>query len=312
VKLASLFIYRILTPTMMDISDDDPVVWRRIPTYPKYEASSKGEIRRIGAPINLTVYQDEPEDYWRVTIRHNKQSIPREVHILVADAFLPPATDSKCTIDHCDTNKSNNTPFNLQRISASEQQRRVWKNRSRTNRKNEVAVDLPGEEWRTVIIDNVKTGSRSFLYEYAVSSFGRVKTVKSNKLFNMTAPTRGYNRIRLFKKNYYVHRLVASAFIGAPPFSKAIVDHHAKPKTNNRVDNLFYRTQAENIQRAVGQRVAQVEPSGKLINVFDSQNEAAKSVQGVHSAIGRAIKSGKLYKGFAWKSVPLALMRRLA
>ena len=45
-----------------------------------------------------------------------------------------------------------------------------------------------------------------------------------------------------------VHRLVAMAFHGPPPFEGAVVRHLNGNKLDNRVENLAWGTQAENVQ----------------------------------------------------------------
>jgi hypothetical protein len=61
----------------------------------------------------------------------------------------------------------------------------------------------------------------------------------------------GYMVVQFRGKKYKVHRLVAEAFLGDPPFSGATVDHINRDKTANFVSNLRwadYKTQADNKQ----------------------------------------------------------------
>jgi hypothetical protein len=50
------------------------------------------------------------------------------------------------------------------------------------------------------------------------------------------------------QKRIDVHRLVALAFLGHQPSSKHLVTHTAGSRSNNRVENLRWATQAENLQ----------------------------------------------------------------
>ena len=88
---------------------------------------------------------------------------------------------------------------------------------------------------------------------YEVSSLGRVKSVKRNKILSQKHNWDGYLRIQLWRnnKNKYVsiHRLVAEAFIENPN-TKPFINHIDGNKQNNKVDNLEWCTQKENIKHA--------------------------------------------------------------
>ena len=55
----------------------------------------------------------------------------------------------------------------------------------------------------------------------------------------------GYKVVRIFKKNYRVHRLVAETFIPNPE-NKPFIDHINRIRTDNRVENLRWVTSQEN------------------------------------------------------------------
>ncbi|NHN93799.1 NUMOD4 motif-containing HNH endonuclease [Acetobacter sicerae] len=85
--------------------------------------------------------------------------------------------------------------------------------------------------------------------KYEVSSYGKVRRAGSGKQI-MQSWTHGYAYISLCAdggvKTRRVHRLVAEAFIGTPPFEGAILAHNDGDKTNNRADNLRWASLAEN------------------------------------------------------------------
>jgi hypothetical protein len=86
---------------------------------------------------------------------------------------------------------------------------------------------------------------------YQVSSFGKIKSKRQNKIMSLKTDMRGYKRIRLYNENgqktYSVHRIVASTFIENPE-NKPEVNHKNKIKTDNRVLNLEWSTVAENLE----------------------------------------------------------------
>ena len=51
-------------------------------------------------------------------------------------------------------------------------------------------------------------------------------------------------------KNYKVHRLICEAFYGPPPFKNAVVIHINEDATDNRVENLKWGSQKENLNCA--------------------------------------------------------------
>ena len=53
------------------------------------------------------------------------------------------------------------------------------------------------------------------------------------------------------ENSYYVHRLVAMAFLGGPSGDKIEVNHIDGDKLNSRVDNLEWGTHKHNIQHAI-------------------------------------------------------------
>lgn len=111
--------------------------------------------------------------------------------------------------------------------------------------------------------------------KYEISNLGRIRTVKNiqhfwsrasgewkleeriqetNKIRVCFKNNKGYMRIALKNKDkvkdYLVHRLVAKTFIPNPE-NKRFVNHKNGNKEDNRVENLEWCTQKENMQHAV-------------------------------------------------------------
>lgn len=82
---------------------------------------------------------------------------------------------------------------------------------------------------------------------YTVSSWGRVRGPRGMLDKSIV---HGYEKVCLSntpdKKTMTVHRLVATAFLGKPPFIGAMIAHNDGNKRNNRVGNLRWASAKEN------------------------------------------------------------------
>lgn len=107
--------------------------------------------------------------------------------------------------------------------------------------------NLPNEIWRDVVD-----------YEglYMVSNMGRVKSLHFNReqILRASFSSKGYPQVSLSKNNrkrtWRVNIIVARAFIPNPE-NKPTVNHINGVKTDNRVENLEWATNAENTEHAV-------------------------------------------------------------
>lgn len=102
------------------------------------------------------------------------------------------------------------------------------------------------EQWRPV---------KGYEGLYEVSNFGRVKSLGNNKsrkekILKPEKHRNGYFRVDLYKdgkvKHFYVHRLVAEAFI-PNPYGFEQINHKNEDKTNNAVSNIEWCSAKYNI-----------------------------------------------------------------
>jgi predicted Zn-ribbon and HTH transcriptional regulator len=85
-----------------------------------------------------------------------------------------------------------------------------------------------------------------FPKNYEVSNEGDVRNSITGKILKSRGK-HAYNRVDIFGKWYYVHKLVCQAFIGDCPQGHEI-NHKDSNKSNNNVSNLEYVTHLQNVQ----------------------------------------------------------------
>lgn len=167
---------------------------------------------------------------------------------------------------------------------------------------------------------------------YEVSNLGRVRSVSrytptwSGKVFKKGTIKKqkedkdGYFKVWLSKnskkKPFFVHRLVATAFLDNPD-NLPVVNHKDGNKKNNTVENLEWCTLSENTKhafkiglikpscRGTNKKVAKIDPAtNEIISVYKSMSEAARengiTVQMISYCANGKNKTGK---GFKWAFV---------
>lgn len=121
---------------------------------------------------------------------------------------------------------------------------------------------------------------------YAVTSCGKVWSYRSKQWLNPYDTGRGYVKVDLRdgerRKQVYVHRLVAEAYI-PNPLGLDTVNHKDEIKTHNYVGNLEWMSQADNVKYGTGsQRSAKKRSKPvyciELDRVFESGAAAAREL----------------------------------
>jgi hypothetical protein len=106
---------------------------------------------------------------------------------------------------------------------------------------------------------------------FQVSNKGRVRNITTNKI---TEPnSKGYQYVRLGKKQYLAHRLVATAFIPNPD-NLPDVNHIDGNKANNNVTNLEWCTRKHNMRHAYNTGLIQ-HPTGQDSKQYGKTTSAA-------------------------------------
>lgn len=157
---------------------------------------------------------------------------------------------------------------------------------------------------------------------YKVSNLGKVKSLISNRILTpatvayQNTKRTGYYVVNLKRKLYYIHRLVAEAFIPNPN-NLPQVNHIDGNKKNNCVENLEWCTNSENIRHAYENNLITTNAStskkfkavkqidkytNKTIREWESVIEAAKTLNIGKTCISACCRNKqKTAGGYIWK-----------
>lgn len=86
---------------------------------------------------------------------------------------------------------------------------------------------------------------------YEINRLGKIRNKNTKKELNPYDDRRGYLRVSLNKKHVKIHRLMAIEFLPPPCNKQYVVNHKNGNKHDNRVSNLEWISQAENVRHAI-------------------------------------------------------------
>lgn len=126
---------------------------------------------------------------------------------------------------------------------------------------------------------------------YAITSCGKVWSYKRHKFLKPNDNGKGYMSVYLFKdgkrEKYYIHRLVAEAYIPNPD-NLETVDHIDGNKEHNYINNLQWMTHEDNVRKGTSKPVKCIETD----QIFESAIIAAKELN-LHSCNISLVCNGK-------------------
>ena len=147
---------------------------------------------------------------------------------------------------------------------------------------------------------------------YAITSCGKVWSYRRQKFLKDRADKDGYRRVNLSAfgttKTFFVHRLVAEAYIPNPE-NKTQVNHIDEVKSHNYIGNLEWVSRIENMNHGTQKARAAIS-RGKpvycveLDRTFDGAKWAAQEIGISANSITQCCRGNyKTAKGYHWRYV---------
>ena len=147
---------------------------------------------------------------------------------------------------------------------------------------------------------------------YEVTCSGDVLNSKTGRVLKPGKNYKGYFFVILSKngkaKKFYIHRLVAEAFI-PNPLNLPCVNHKDEVKTNNCVENLEwcdckyninYGTAIKRMTKANSKTVLQLRKDGSLVRIWPSTIEVHRQLGYSHGHISNCCR-GKRHSAYNYK-----------
>lgn len=254
-------------------------LWVKIKDFDKYEISNRGKIRNIKTQNILHVFSNVVS-----LSNNNNHKCNRTLSHLVAEHFID-NPEKYTKVEHIDMNKSNNNFANLK-----------WVKQLKNLKK--ITFDDTKENWKVISVNT----------NYEISDKGNIRNIHTKQQIKINITSEGYCVTSLSyenKKNYFIHRLVATEFIPNPE-NKVSVDHIDKNRANNSVENLRWATSKEQCKNRNYKRK---KPQGKKIWKIDNDDNK-ELFNNIEDAIDFIIENN-LTKTLCRKTIFTALKNQL-
>jgi hypothetical protein len=268
-----------------------------------YYASNYGKI--FNDNKKLISGHTNQKGYIEVRLLCNGENKLFRAHRLICSTFNGIQKDNKINVDHINKIRNDNRAINLRwvtqkenmnnksEINITDQKQKILDNYKKLNKND--------EEFK--IINNSIYGS---FPNYAISNYGRVKSLTKNKILQPQLTDEGYFVGRfyseLIQKSIPIHRLVCELFNGKPNNTLLVVNHINENKHDNYYKNLEWTTIKKNNQHSKNIKVQMLNDKKNIIKMFNSFQEAYTFLNKKYTNnIQQQIKRDNKAYGYYWK-----------
>ena len=317
-------------------------IWKLLPetlNFSNYKVSNLGNVKNIKTD---KILNNKPRKSGYVNIKIVNDSGIRKsckAHRLVAFAFIA-NPENKPHVDHINNIKHDNNLNNLRWATISENNlNKSFTNNGKGLKRKVDQYTLEKEyirTWNSIIDPANGTGihksgirqccsgkyskSKGFIWKYhediidgeiwkssnihpgyKVSNMGRVE-FESGRITYGTKELNDYRVVNICGNRYRVHRLIMMIFNPKDNMKNLFVNHIDEKPSNNKLDNLEWATNQENIVHSQGIPIIQLTKDGKYINEFPFIMDASNKTNLDPSAIVKVCKGkSNTCGGYVWK-----------
>lgn len=153
----------------------DKEIWKDIDGFPGYQVSSKGRVLNTVKQRYIKPCLDKTTGYMVVNL-YDSDSKPhkKSVHRLVAEAFIP-NPENKRTVNHEDTDKTNNMVTNLSWATDSEQMLHAFEHGLCENTRMAAFMQQKESAKKVLAMNTCNWKRKPFLYDYQMDAVKKLK-----------------------------------------------------------------------------------------------------------------------------------------